>query len=56
MENSKVPYFYTNPEWWYYDGEIYKLTDKATQEAKDSYEQYYKELESCDDEMDFFMV
>ena len=38
------PYFFTNSEWWYYDvkeGKV-KLTDKAPQEAIDSYKEYYK--------------
>jgi hypothetical protein len=38
-----MPYFMTNEEWYYFDWNemIYKLTDKATQEAKESYEEYY---------------
>ncbi len=42
----EVPYFMTNSEWYYYDEkeEIFKLTNKATEEAKKSYEEYYKEL------------
>lgn len=41
-----IPYFFTNQEWWYYDWDemIYKLTDKATKEAKESYEEFYKEV------------
>lgn len=40
-----------NEEWFYYDeeAEIYKLTDKATEKAKESYEEYYK---SNDDELE----
>ena len=38
-----VPYFVTNKEWYYYDEkeEIFKLTQKATDKAKQSYIQYY---------------
>jgi ubiquitin C-terminal hydrolase len=40
-----VPYFITNKEWYYYDDkeEIFKLTDKATEKAKESYIEYYNE-------------
>lgn len=39
------PYFLKKPEWYYYDTQEYryKLTDKATEEAKKSYEDYYAE-------------
>ena len=39
-----VPYFMNNKEWYYYDEkeEIYKLTDKATDKAKESYYEYYR--------------
>ena len=45
--DSQVPYFMTNEEWYYYDEEeeIYKLTDKATQKAIDSYNEYYSVTE-----------
>lgn len=41
------PYFLTNKEWYYFDEEefMYKLTDKATPEAKKSYEEFYREDE-----------
>ena len=46
MENKDmiVPYFFTNKEWYYYDEkeEIYKLTNKATEEAIRSYNEYYQ--------------
>ena len=40
-----VPYFITNEEWYYYDEEeeIYKLTPKATEKAKQSYIEYYSQ-------------
>lgn len=40
-----VPYFYTNKNWYYYDDEEgkYKLTDKATEKARESYYKLYKE-------------
>ena len=39
----KKPYFLTNEEWYYYDEKEYKykLTDKATPEAIESYNEYY---------------
>lgn len=41
------PYFMKNNEWFYFDEEnlMYKLTDKAPDKAKKSYEEFYKELE-----------
>ena len=40
------PYFMTNKDWYYFDEKEfkYKLTDKATQEAKTSYDEFYKGL------------
>ena len=40
-----MPYFMINEEWYYYDEkeEIYKLTDKATEKAKQSYNEFYSE-------------
>lgn len=40
-----IPYFMENKEWYYYDEkeEIYKLTNKATKKAKQSYYEYYSE-------------
>lgn len=42
---SKRPYFMANKDWYYFDKEEfrYKLTDKAPQEAIDSYNEFYKE-------------
>lgn len=39
----KMPYFMTNKEWFYYDKEeiLFKLTDKATEKAKQSYIEFY---------------
>lgn len=41
------PYFLSNKEWYYFDEEEwrYKLTDKATEEAIESYNEFYKQLE-----------
>lgn len=41
------PYFISNKEWYYWDEKKckYFLTDKATQKAKESYKQFYKELQ-----------
>ena len=46
MDNIiEMPYFMEKEEWYYYDEEeeIYKLTDKATEKAKQSYIEYYSE-------------
>ena len=41
--SQKMPYFMTNDEWYYHDDKEwrYKLTDKAPQEAIDSYNEFY---------------
>lgn len=41
-----MPYFMENEEWYEFDFKQrkYVLTDKASQDARDSYEQYYQEL------------
>lgn len=38
------PYFMENEEWYYFDFEEkkFKLTDKANNEAKESYKAYYE--------------
>lgn len=40
------PYFMQNKEWYYFDEEdfMYKLTDKATDEAKKSYKEFYQDV------------
>lgn len=52
MTVSERPYFMTNKEWYTYDEveEKYVLTDKAPQEAIDSYNEFYKGLETQFDE------
>jgi hypothetical protein len=44
----KEPYFLKNAVWYYFDETEckYKLTDKATDEAKKSYNEFYEKLES----------
>ncbi len=41
-----IPYFMQNPDWYYHDDKegIYKLTDKAPEEARKSYKDFYYEL------------
>lgn len=41
-----MPYFMENKEWYSFDFDKRKfvLTDKATKEAKESYEKYIKQL------------
>lgn len=43
---SGEPYFMKNKEWYFFDeiAFMYKLTDKAPQEAVDSYNEYYKNV------------
>lgn len=53
---NEMPYFMSNPEWYTevedgYDPETdtdrgYRLTDKAPQEAIDSYNEFYERLEN----------
>lgn len=40
------PYFLTNNDWYYYDDDegMYKLTEKATKEAIESYNEFYSLL------------
>lgn len=46
MRVSK-PYFLTNPEWYIFDEKNcrYILTDKATDEAKKSFDDYYNQID-----------
>ena len=48
MTIVRKPYFMTNKEWYRYDDkeDKYVLTDKAPQEAIESYNEFYKELDS----------
>jgi hypothetical protein len=41
------PLFMSNPEWYRFDEASFRyvLTDKATAEARKSYEEYYSQLE-----------
>lgn len=45
MLSIEKPYFMNNEEWYYYDEKKFKyvLTNKASQEAIDSYNKYYEE-------------
>lgn len=47
MTFEKTPYFMTNPDWFYFDEDAwkYKLTSKAPDKARDSYKEFYAELE-----------
>ena len=38
-----MPYFMTNKDWYYFDGERFALTEQAPDEAKESLEQFYKD-------------
>ncbi len=41
------PYFLENPEWYKFDEENFRyiLTEKATDEARKSYEEFYSQIE-----------
>ena len=42
-----MPYFMENDEWYYFDYQAkkYVLTEKAPKRARESYAEFYKELE-----------
>lgn len=40
-----MPYFMQDPEWYYFDGKKFVLTEKAPEEAKKSLKEYYKDEE-----------
>ena len=42
----KEPYFMKNKDWYYFDKDEfkYRLTDKAPDKAKESYDEFYNEL------------
>ena len=45
---NEQPYFMENPDWYWFDEDEFRyvLTDKATEKAKKSYDEYYAILES----------
>ena len=45
---KEEPYFMQNEEWYYHDRKKckYVLTDKAPEEAKKSYEEFYRMIEA----------
>ena len=45
------PLFMKNPEWYYYDSEegILKLTASASDEARESYKEFYAQFETDGD-------
>ena len=44
---TPLPYFMTNKDWYYLDEKdfCYKLTKKATEQAEQSYKEFYELLE-----------
>ena len=44
---TEKPYFMTNKDWYYFDEKdfCYKMTEKATEQAKQSYKEFYELLE-----------
>ena len=52
------PYFMQNKEWYWQDEETckYKLTDKAPQEAKESYKNFYESLQNSLNYSDIFVM
>ena len=47
VDCAEMPYFLENKEWYYHDGMIYRLTNKAPQEAIDSYNEWYNDGDDC---------
>lgn len=47
---AEEPYFMKNEEWYYFDEKEfrYKLTDRATDKAKESYKEFYRLVEQMD--------
>jgi hypothetical protein len=47
LMETPLPYFMTNKDWYYFDEKdfCYKLTEKATEKAKQSYKEFYELLE-----------
>lgn len=47
-----VPYFLKNDEWYTFDPDdedrAYKLTDKAPKKARESYEEFYSDIDDED--------
>ena len=40
-----MPYFMENPEWYYFDGVKFVVTENAPEKAKESLNEFYKEEE-----------
>lgn len=38
-----MPYFMTNKDWYFFDGERFVLTESAPDKAKESLEQFYED-------------
>ena len=56
MEFDREPYFMSDPEWYEETSEgnrAYKLTDKAPQKAVDSFDAFFKIIESDDPTVKF---
>lgn len=49
-DTSDIPYFLSNPKWYYYDEDegIYRLTSKAPKKAIESYNEFYADDEDED--------
>lgn len=50
MTTMERPYFLSDPSWYEYDEDegIYRLTDKAPEEARKSYDEFYETLDKLD--------
>ena len=55
---SGKPYFMENEEWYYFDEKDfkYKLTDKATKKAIESYNEWYRDKTYEDENGDLWMI
>lgn len=47
MSTQAPPLFMEDPEWFYYDDKegVYKLTEEAPKEARESYKEFYDFIE-----------
>lgn len=54
----EVPYFMQNKEWYYHDEKTgtYKLTEKAPEEAKKSYNEWYEKKYVTIEDEDFEII
>lgn len=50
IDITDIPFFMENKDWYYYDGHMYKLTEKAPEKAIESYNEFYKQINAIYEE------